>query len=300
MSTQDLVSIFIPMILAIMMMGLGLNLQLIDFARVKHEPKPVFLGLAIQIFVLPVFAFLLTIIFRLPPPYCIGLMLLAASPGGPSANLFSYLAGGDVALNITLTAINSVLSIVTIPLVIEFSYAHFMAADKEIPLQFAKLLQVVGVILIPLLIGIWLRHKRPDWAAKSVKPMKRLSIIFLALLAAYGIYNEAATIRQALKSLASVIFVFSTGSIIIAYLISRSMKIGQRQVIAITIEVGLHNCAIAMAIAMSPYLLNSMDIAMPAIFYAITMQFTIGLTAYLFSRRSKLLEQRNINEKASA
>ncbi len=150
MTADPLLTLFLPIALGIIMLGLGLSLTLADFARVVKFPKPVLIGLACQILLLPFICFLIAKGFGLAPALAVGLMLLAASPGGTTANLFSHLAHGDVALNVTLTAVNSLIAILTMPLLVNLSLAYFMTADQAIPLQFAKVLQVFAIVLVPV------------------------------------------------------------------------------------------------------------------------------------------------------
>src|SRR5688572_19262939 len=124
--TPAITAIFMPAALGIIMLGLGLSLTLADFKRVAVYPRAVFVGLACQMLILPVVCFLLVKFFALEPALAVGMMLLAASPGGISANLYSHLSQGDVALNITLTAVNSILTLISIPLIVNLSLTHFM------------------------------------------------------------------------------------------------------------------------------------------------------------------------------
>ncbi len=173
MTASPLLTVFLPLALAIIMLGLGLSLTVADFTRVAKFPKPVVLGLFCQILLLPLACFFIAKAFGLAPALAVGLMLLAASPGGTTANLFSHLAHGDVALNITLTAINSVLAILTLPLVVNLSLAHFMGADGSLPLQFDKMVQVFVIVLVPVAIGMGLRQRWPAFAARMEKPVNR-------------------------------------------------------------------------------------------------------------------------------
>ena len=179
MTADPLLIIFLPAALGIIMLGLGLSLSLADFARVVQFPKPVLVGLVCQILLLPVVCFFIAKGFGLAPALAVGLMLLAASPGGTSANLYSHLAHGDVALNITLTAVNSVIAILTMPIIVNLSLNHFMAADQTLPLQFGKVLQVFAIVLGPVAIGMLIKRQMPGFAARMDKPVKILSGLFL-------------------------------------------------------------------------------------------------------------------------
>ena len=167
MQTSVLTAVLLPIALAIVMLGLGLSLTLADFARVLRFPRAVFAGLLAQVVILPLVCFGIAKGFGLAPALAVGLMLLAASPGGATANLFSHLANGDVALNITLTAVNSVVSLLTLPLILTFSLTHFLGAENSVPLQFSKIIQVFLIVLVPVSIGMLLRAKRPALAARD-------------------------------------------------------------------------------------------------------------------------------------
>src|SRR5919112_6384655 len=146
-----LTTVLLPLALALVMFGLGLSLTVADFARVGRQPKAVLIALALQLLVLPAVCFGLVLAFDLPPLLAVGLMLLAASPGGTTANLFSHLFRGDVALNITLTAVNSLVAAITLPLVVNFALDHFEpTADGSLGLQFGKTVQVFAVVLVPV------------------------------------------------------------------------------------------------------------------------------------------------------
>ena len=148
---SGIITVMLPLALAIIMVGLGLELTPKDFARVTKHPKAVLVALFCQLVLLVGIAFLLCKILALPPLLAVGMMLLAASPGGSTANLFSYLFKGDLALNITLTAINSVIAALTLPIIVNFAIAHFLQADQSIGLQFSKILQVFGIIIVPVM-----------------------------------------------------------------------------------------------------------------------------------------------------
>ena len=150
MDGNPLVAVILPLALGIVMLGLGLTLTLEDFKRVVTYPKPVVVGLLCQMVVLPIVCFAIANAFGLAPELAVGLMLLAASPGGATANLFSHLAKGDVALNVSLTAVNSVLSLLTLPLIVNFAMESFMGAGQFIPMQAGKVVQVFAIVLVPV------------------------------------------------------------------------------------------------------------------------------------------------------
>ncbi|WP_397608921.1 bile acid:sodium symporter family protein, partial [Silanimonas sp.] len=152
MADNPIFSLFLPIALGIVMIGLGLHLTLADFKRVATAPKAVVVALAVQTVLLPPVAFGLAIGFGLPPELGLGLVLLAASPGGVTANLFSHLARGDVALNITLTAINSVLALVTLPVWVTLGLAWLMASEQAVPPPTRKIIEVGVLVILPVVI----------------------------------------------------------------------------------------------------------------------------------------------------
>ncbi|MCA1656011.1 MAG: bile acid:sodium symporter, partial [Pseudonocardiaceae bacterium] len=165
MNSSTATTVFLPIALGIIMLGLGLSLTVADFTRVMRYPKATIVALACQVLVLPAVCLGLVLLFDLEPALAVGMMLLAASPGGTTANLFSHLARGDVALNITLTAINSVLAVVTLPIVVNLALAGFLDGGNDgeaaIGLQPAKMLQVFAIVLVPVAIGMVNRHRAP-------------------------------------------------------------------------------------------------------------------------------------------
>src|ERR687894_1265041 len=153
-----LTTVLLPLALALVMFGLGLSLTVGDFARVGRQPKAVLIALALQLLVLPALCFGLVVLFDLPPLLAVGMLLLAASPGGTTANLFSHLFRGDVALNISLTAVNSLIAVVTLPVVVNLALSHFDPPGASgLGLQFGKTVQVFAIVLVPVALGMVVR-----------------------------------------------------------------------------------------------------------------------------------------------
>ncbi|HBZ93492.1 MULTISPECIES: bile acid:sodium symporter family protein [unclassified Pseudomonas] len=277
MTADPLLTFFLPAALGIIMLGLGLSLSLADFARVAKFPKPVLIGLACQLLLLPLACFFLAKAFGLAPALAVGLMLLAASPGGTTANLYSHLAHGDVALNITLTAVNSVIAILTMPLIVNLSLAYFMSADQAIPLQFAKVVQVFIIVLGPVAIGMWLRSRFPAFAERMQKPVKIISALFLLLIILLAAAKDWRTFVDYAPSVGGAALAFNLLSMAVGYCVPRLLKLNLRQAIAIAMEIGIHNGTLAIALALSPALLNNPTMAIPAAIYSLIMFITAAL-----------------------
>lgn len=280
---SGLITLFLPMALAIVMAGMGLELTLKDFARVSKHPKAVLIALFCQLILLVGVAFLICKIFALPPLLAVGLMLLAASPGGTTANLFSYLYKGDIALNITLTAINAIVAAVFLPFIVNFSILHFMNEGQHVGLQFTKVLQVFLIILVPVCIGMLIRHYTPHIAEKLNRPVRIFAVVFLLIIILGAIFKERDNLIEYIGQIGFATALFCAISLLIGYFVPRMLGINSYQARACAFEIGIHNSTLAMTIALT--IMASTTIAMPAAVYSIFMYvfatiFGIFITKY--------------------
>lgn len=260
-------------ILIILMFLLGTDLNKKSFTDVARNPRAVIIGMIGQIILLPLIAFALAWILNLPPVYFMGLVLIACCPGGSSSNVFSMLAKGDVALSVTLTAISSIITLFTIPVIMEF-VARFVSEQSgvEVNLPFGRLIvQNIVLLFVPLFIGIMFRHYLPGPAAKVNKVLSKLAFPALMTLALVFFLQNT----QAIKENIAVLGLTVTALILLAMLcsstLSRMTKSGTAVRRTIVIEVGMQNAAQAIAIASSPFIFNSGEMAIPAIIYALLM-----------------------------
>ncbi|MFB6719630.1 bile acid:sodium symporter family protein [Kribbella sp. NPDC056345] len=281
-----LTSVLLPIALAIIMFGLGLSLTTGDFARVARMPRAVLVALGTQVVLLPVICLGLVELFGLAPALAVGMMLLVASPGGTTANLFSHLAGGDVALNVTLTAVNSVLAVITLPIVVNLSIAHFMDGSGQLGLQPAKMLQVFAIVLVPVALGMLVRNRKPGFADRMERPVKIGSALVLALVIFAAIYTERDNFLDYLAAVGLIALLLNLISLGLGYALPRAARLGERQAIACSMEIGIHNATLALTIALSPSLLNNSEMATPVAVYGIVMFFPTAVVAYLLSRRT--------------
>ena len=279
---SGIITIMLPLALAIIMIGLGLELTPKDFARVSKHPKAVLTALFCQLVLLVGLAFIICKVLELPPLLSVGLMLLAASPGGSTANLFSYLFKGDIALNITLTAINSVIAAFTLPLIVNFAIQHFLNDGQQITMQFSKILQVFAIILIPVCIGMLLRHYAPHFSEKLNKPLRIFSVAFLILIIIGAIAKERANIMEYIGQVGLATIIFCISSLIIGYFVPRLMGINSAQARACAFEIGIHNSTLAMTIALT--VIANSAVAMPAAVYSIFMYIFAAIFGFLLNR----------------
>lgn len=259
----------LPIALGIIMFGLGLSLTPGDFARIGRRPKAVTIALACQLIVLPLVCFGLVLAFRLPPVLAVGMMLLAASPGGTTANLYSHLFRGDVALNISLTAINSVVAVITLPIVVNLSLAYFDPNGGQVGLQFKKTLEVFVIVLGPVALGMLVRALKPAFAAAMDKPVRIASVVILSLVIVGAVAAQIDILTQYFAAIAGVVITFCIVSLGIGFLVPRLLKVDRPQSIASAFEVGLHNATLAIVIAQS--VLRNPEMSMPAAVYGVLM-----------------------------
>ncbi len=283
MDQSPLITVGLPIALAIIMFGLGLALTPGDFARVARSPKAVVAALVVQVVVLPAITFGLVVLFDLPPLLAVGVMLLVASPGGTTANLFSHLFRGDVALNISLTAINSVLAAFTIPLVTNFAIDHF-DADGELGLQFGKVLQVIAIVLIPVALGMVVRHLQEERARAADKPVRIFSIVVLVIVAVGAIVGEKDNIGEYFADVGLVVALVCLISLTLGYLVAKALRLGQAQAVACSMEVGIHNTTIALTIALA--VLDNGTVAIPAAVYSVVMYVLAPLFGWAVTRNT--------------
>ncbi len=284
MDDSALITVGLPIALAIIMFGLGLSLTVADFARVARSPKAVVVALVIQVLLLPAVAFGLVKAFDLDPLLAVGVMLLAASPGGTTANLFSHLFHGDVALNVSLTAINSVLAAFTIPIITNFAIGHF-DADGELGLQFGKVLQVIAIVLVPVVIGMLVRRRWLEFATRADRPVRIFSILVLAIVAVGALLGERDNIGDYLRDVGVVTGLFCLISLTAGYVGARLLRLGQAQAVACSMEIGIHNTTIALTIALS--VLDSTEVAVPSAVYSVLMYVLATLFGLAITRSGR-------------
>jgi BASS family bile acid:Na+ symporter len=285
MQASLLTNLLLPLALGVIMFGLGLGLTTGDFRRVARYPRAILIGLGLQVLVLPWVAFGLALGFGLPPALAVGLMLLAASPGGATANIYSHLARGDVALNITLTAINSLLCLLTLPLILNLSLGYFFGAGQYVPPPVRKVVEVALIIVLPVAIGMLVRARAPGFAARAEKPLRLLSVLVLALLVVAAVAQEWRTLATHLAGVGLACLGFNLISMGAGYGAPLLLKLPRRQAIAIAMEIGIHNGTLAIFIALN--VLGSAAISVPAAIYSLVMFVTAAIFAFAVSRRGE-------------
>jgi BASS family bile acid:Na+ symporter len=233
---------------------------------------------------LPIICFFIVKALNLPAELGVGLMLLAAAPGGPSANLYSHIAKGDVALNVTLTALNSILSVISIAFIVNLSMKLLMQQDAYIPLQFSKVLEVCMIVILPVSIGMVIRKKAPGFAARLESPVKILSAIFLALIIVLAGWKERDHLMEDIKTVGLACLLFNVACLSIGYYLPRMFNLDKKQAIAIGMEIGIHNGTLAIFIALN--VIGNGTMTIPAVIYSIIMFITAAIFGWLVNLRN--------------
>jgi BASS family bile acid:Na+ symporter len=285
MQESVVTTLFLPIALGIIMLGLGLSLTLEDFKRVTQYPKAMTIALLCQMVLLPVLCFGLVVVFDLNPVLAVGMMLLAASPGGATANLYSHLSNGDVALNITLTAVNSMLTLFTLPLLVNFSLDYFLESGQYVPMQFKKVIEVFAIVLVPVTIGMLVRSKSPGFAARMDKPVKILSALVLIILIVSVTLREKQVLLDYASSLGLPVLLFNVLSMAIGYYVPQFFNVQKKQAVAIGMEIGIHNGTLAIYIALS--VLGNSVMSVPPAIYSLLMFFTAAAFGFLVNAGKK-------------
>lgn len=278
----------LPLALAFIMLSLGMGLTLADFARVFRQPRSIALGLLSQMLVLPLIAFALAGLFGLPPVMAAGLMLLAACPGGASAGLITKLAGGETALSITLTAITSVLAVFSVPLVVDLSMRHFIGSAVGVALPVFDIVRGVFVITtIPVIAGMVLRRWAPRFVARIESAAGKLAVgLFIAIVIATFVSQRQALLEH-FPSVGPSALVLCLGTMAAGFWISRLARVNQPGCIAIAIESGLQNAALAIFLAVN--IVKQPEMAVPGVIYAVLMNLCVFAVIFIARRQPQAL-----------
>jgi BASS family bile acid:Na+ symporter len=225
------------------------------------------------------------VLFGLPPILAVGMMLLAASPGGTTANLYSHLFRGDVALNISLTAVNSVIAVFTLPFITNFALGLFMPGESGLGLEFAKTVEVFVIVLGPVLLGMLVRWWKPRFADAMNKPVRIASMIILAIVIIGAIVANWAILVENFGKLAGIAALFCALSLTIGFFVPRLFRVERKQAVASAFEIGIHNGTLAIVIAQS--VLGSVELSLPAAVYSVLMFFIALIFGLIVARTGK-------------
>jgi BASS family bile acid:Na+ symporter len=276
--------IVLPVALAFIMFALGLGLTFADFARVARQPRDFLIGVASQLILLPAVAWLLVSVWSLPPELALGVMIIAAAPGGVTSNILTALARGDVALSISLTAVISLVCVVTIPLIVAFAHDRLMDGSATGDVSVAKTaISVFVIVTVPVTIGLLVRHFAPGFSRRVEPAVRHISTVLFIIVLAGAIYQERANIVTYFAQAGLITLTLNVVMMVLAYCIARLFASGPRQRITISMECGLQNGTLAIAVA--AILFGGGLVAVPAATYSLIM-FATALIYVAIARRS--------------
>lgn len=288
--TKVFSSVILPLVLAFIMFGMGLSLTREDFKYIFVYPKGIITGLATQMIYLPLVAFALVYFAPLEYYYKVGIVLVAACPGGASSGLVVFLTGGNVAMSVSFTAINSFLTMLSIPFITNIALSLF--AKQTIHFQmniWDTLTHVFLITILPCMIGLFVHYKFENLARKVSRPMKIVLPILLAAAMLGAVLVEKSDIKILPSDYTDIFpYVLALNFLGLAggYYIAKTVKLGNRNKLTVSMEVGLQNTGMAISIATSPFLLNDKSFAVPAAIYALFSFFTALLFAAWIKRKT--------------
>jgi len=264
------------------MCSLGMELTRDDFRRIFTAPRGVLIGLLNLALVAPLLAFAMAELFALPPELAVGLVLLGASPGGMMANMLTHLSRGDTALSVSMTAISSVAAVVTVPLFLALSTHRFGASVGDVNML-GVVARVLAITIVPVAAGMELRRRRPQLVARIHSRVRSASLLLFAVVVLGAIASEHDTVTEHIAEVAGAALALNVAAMAISFGVAKLARLDDRQSTAISLELGVHNAALAIAVGAS----LAPEVTIPAAVYSSFMLFTGGAFAWTMSRRNR-------------
>lgn len=283
--TMIIGQIFLPISLAIIMFGMGLSLVTDDFVRLFAYPKAVLVGLCNQLLFLPLIGFTIVVLFGLNPTMAIGIMILSVCPGGPTSNLITQISRGNIGLSVTLTALASLITVFTIPILLSKAIAYF-TGDSDVIIQLPILetmLQILVITVIPISIGMMIRKRREAFALRMEKPMRTASTVLFVIIFLIIIIANKDNLTQAMKEVGLPTLLLNLSTMGLGYLSAKLFGITGKSQISITIESGIQNGTLAFVIATT--MLNNFEMGLPTGAYSIWMFVTGGFLMWRLGKK---------------
>ncbi len=279
MQSSVLTELFLPFSLAVIMFGMGLSLRIEDFKRILIYPKAVGIGLLNQLVFLPIIAFGIANLFELPAELAVGLMILAVCPGGATSNLITHLAKGDAALSITLTAFSSVITVFTIPFLVNYSIGYFIPGGEAQQLEVVgTVVSVLVITIIPVVLGMSVFAKSPKLAAKLDLPFRRISAIFFVIIVVAAVLKEKENLVRYFVEAGPAALALNIATLALSFGTARLVKLSFRQGLTIAIESGIQNGTLGITIA-ATLLMNSV-MTIPSAIYSLIMFGTAAVVIF--------------------
>ena len=283
---MEVVTKIAPIILALIMLGLGLGLKIEDFTRVLKTPKDFFVGFFSQLIILPLVAYLLIIILKTPPEITIGVMIIAAAPGGVTSNILTKFANGDVALSITLTAVTSLISIITVPLIIFTSADLFGITNISQNVSMTGIaLKMFLVVTVPVILGMIIRKFAENFVNSKIKIFEKLNMVLFIIFFIAAFYEERESFIDFLMQAGFITFILNITMMIVAYYLGKTFASGIKQQKCIALECGLQNGTLAIFISTQIFGTDIVYIT-PTAAYALIMYITGFIFVFLLKNKN--------------
>lgn len=283
MQDSILTAVFLPLALAFIMLGMGLSLSIKDFKNIFVYPKAMILGLTNQLILLPIFGFALAQVFGLTGAMAVGVMILAACPGGATSNLITHLSKGDIALSISLTAVSSFITIATIPIIVNFAIAFF-GEEGSIQLPVLEtIIQIMGVTVVPVSIGMFLKKRFPILAVKADKPVRIASAVIFAAVLIAAILKERDSIVEYFILTGPIMLALNILTLVVGFFLATVFLLPKRQRLTVAIESGIQNGTLGIMIAAT--LLKNSEMTIPIAIYSLIMFMSSALIIIMASRK---------------
>lgn len=291
MPADLLTQVILPLSLFIIMFGMGLSLKLNDFKCILKSKKAMTIGLIGQMLILPSIAFLIAIAFQLPPEISVGIIIIALAPGGATSNMFTYLSKGDVALSISLTAVVSLITPFSIPLITALSLDYFMGSGANIELPILKTItQLLGITIVPVILGMLFLARWENAAKKIENILKWFSIFFLFLIIILIIGKSFTDIMGFFMQIGLAVLLLNISVLLIGYLLAKWASLSHAQTVTIGFEIGIQNGTLAILVAGT--LIGNITMTIPATVYGILMFFTGGGFSWWMNKIRKNQERK--------
>ena len=283
---MEVVTKIAPILLALIMLGLGLGLKIEDFTRVLKNPKDFFVGFFSQLIILPLVAYILIIILKTPPEIAIGVMIIAAAPGGVTSNILTKFANGDVALSITLTAVISLISIITVPLIIFTSADLFGITDISQNISMTGIaLKMFLVVTVPVILGMIIRKFAENFVNSKIKIFEKLNMVLFIIFFIAAFYEERESFIDFLMQAGFITFILNITMMIVAYYLGKTFASGIKQQKCIALECGLQNGTLAIFVSTQIFGTDIVYIT-PTAAYALIMYITGFIFVFLLKNKN--------------
>lgn len=285
MSPDLLTKVILPLSLFLIMFGMGLSLKIADFKHVAKSPKAVGMGLVGQMLLLPVIAFMIAIALNLPPELAVGLMIIALAPGGATSNMFTYLSKGDTSLSISLTAIVSIITPFTIPILAALSMTYFMGANSQFEIPILKtIIQLLIITVVPVILGMFVLSRWPRAAVSMERFFKWFSVLFLMFIIMLIVLKNKDNVLDFFAQAGLAALLLNVTVLVLGYQLAKMARLTHPQAISIGFEVGIQNGTLALLVAGT--LIGNQAMMIPAVTYSLLMFLSGAIFGWWINKKA--------------